>query len=770
MLRINDSTSQTLFNEQEENKTSVTITSQNTVSENTTSETSSDQEQKNSVNSLDVELPNIKAEEQKLMTNMFRQSLQSKISTNPNPNKDLDKIEKDSSLNINAVTGAIVGEKIATIQDKTANEIYNYPPRSPQSDKAASVMEFAMKDAGFGKDVGLAIGAATNDDGVIILGSSGNINSITPIRYFDLLSKGKLQEKLNTTFANDQAVKKTTDVNYELKLEKITSKDLYVVEYSKPAIEVVKQSMKDAGLPETRIKQLDKFVVAGVRDGKIVIGSTNGSKQFTKQEYYEIITKGNLQQKLNPLFVNDNNVKKSTNVVFELSPDKIQNLDIKRTITYPDIKLEKGFLIKDLKNIQPDATSLKDIVLKNPVESVKKIYENTKIFPTYKKEDRVCVEERLFQAKSIEKLTSMTVLSRTELPKGIKAEQNEYIERLENPTEKVMVPCVSCKENSEIIINSNNDDATAMKLRLNNELVNNGKRASLGGSTAAATYLIEQGLKGESIDAKTLAGTTLVGSSAGVVSGKIEEVISKKILLAPTATYTPAQLFLRQGIAASAAGGIVNSGMTAIKEYPNYQAGKISQGEYVKDIVKEGAIGTISSVSGVAAGAYFGAIVGSAVPVAGNIVGAVAGGVTGYVVDKLTREAVNDIFNSQTEEVKVPMELFQRGVSLQVPVYEKDTQFDVMIRSYAMTAKSVGLPKSEVEQVVEKWSASYRLNQTQGTEVRFTVNIDGKREVISDLAFEEFKKTGSMPVAISGNTHQPILEDIKQRLEKLPSK
>ncbi|MBL8195756.1 MAG: hypothetical protein JNM06_18335 [Blastocatellia bacterium] len=49
MLRINDSTSQTLFNEQEENKTSVTITSQNTVSENTTSETSSDQEQKNSV-------------------------------------------------------------------------------------------------------------------------------------------------------------------------------------------------------------------------------------------------------------------------------------------------------------------------------------------------------------------------------------------------------------------------------------------------------------------------------------------------------------------------------------------------------------------------------------------------------------------------------------------------------------------------------------------------------------------------------------------------
>lgn len=138
MLRINDSTSQTLFNEQEENKTSVTITSQNTVSENTTSETSSDQEQKNSVNSSDIELPNIKAEEQKLMTNMFRQSLQSKISTNPNPNKDLDKIEKDSSLNTNAVAGAIVGEKIATIQDKTANEIYNYPPRSPQSDKAAS--------------------------------------------------------------------------------------------------------------------------------------------------------------------------------------------------------------------------------------------------------------------------------------------------------------------------------------------------------------------------------------------------------------------------------------------------------------------------------------------------------------------------------------------------------------------------------------------------------------------------------------------------------
>jgi hypothetical protein len=33
-----------------------------------------------------------------------------------------------------------------------------------------------------------------------------------------------------------------------------------------------------------------------------------------------------------------------------------------------------------------------------------------------------------------------------------------------------------------------------------------------------------------------------------------------------------------------------------------------------------------------------------------------------------------------------------------------------------------------------------------------------------------FKKKGSMPVAISGTTHQAVLEDIKQRLEKLPNK
>lgn len=43
-----------------------------------------------------------------------------------------------------------------------------------------------------------------------------------------------------------------------------------------------------------------------------------------------------------------------------------------------------------------------------------------------------------------------------------------------------------------------------------------------------------------------------------------------------------------------------------------------------------------------------------------------------------------------------------------------------------------------------------------------------KREVISDSAFNEFKKKGVIDIAISGITHAPVLNDIKQRLEKPP--
>ncbi|MEW6735721.1 MAG: hypothetical protein AB1489_30800 [Acidobacteriota bacterium] len=455
-------------------------------------------------------------------------------------------------------------------------------------------------------------------------------------------------------------------------------------------------------------------------DGTIVLAVSGGDVSKVQSIYNRYNT--NLQQELSQVFGNDPLIAKDSNgnVRFELGPADAITDHLKKSISFVN---------------------------------------NNYNLDTYTKEDRICVEDRLFQASNTTKAQSMTVIWRTEYNTGAKPSTNEYIERLDNPDSKVMVPCVSCKENAESIMSANmaSKERTNLMFQKGGRLITN---AGIGVTISAGFYTLNQLMEGKPIEGSALAKESAVGAGTGIVSNYVEQQVSSKLLLATKATLSSSQLISRQMIGSSAAGVVVGSGMAAYQNYDTYKNGKISGEEYAANIGKEAAISGLSAAAGTAVGATIGGTIGSTVPVAGTVVGIAVGAAIGYAVDGTLRIMID---GKPTEKLILPISAYNQGVQFQVPVYPSDRQFDVVTRTFEMMAKSAGLPQNEVGKFVNDWQARYQLG---GSDKIVYYSQDNARE-ITDSEFEQIKTQGFMMSLVKGDTHAELINDLKNRLGKV---
>lgn len=487
------------------------------------------------------------------------------------------------------------------------------------------------------------------------------------------------------------------------------------------------QSDKAARILENVIAPETKRFFAGAlgaqirEDGTIVLAVSGGDVNKVQTIYDKYSSP--LQQRLNEVFRNDPLIAKDANgnVKFEFGPANAATDHLNKKIRFVD---------------------------------------NNFIISTYKKDNRICVEDRLFQATNNSKAQSMTVIWRTEFANGAKPEPNKYIERLDNPDNKVMVPCVSCKTNAEAVMSAKltpQERAGMIAQKRGSQMATG---AALGATISAGVYTFNQVMEGRPIESDALARESGVGAASGIAGNYIEKFVADRLLRAPEATLTVGQLVPRQAIGAGVAGGVVGGGVAAYQNFDNFQQGKITGREYGSKIGKEVVFGFVSGTASTIAGASIGGTIGSALPVAGTAVGIVAGAVIGYAVDQTVRLMVD---GKPTEKVVIPLEAFNQGLQFQIPVYSNDRQLDVVTRTFEMMAKSVGLPNNEVENYVMNWRARYQLGERDKM-VFYSAN--GTREV-TDAEFEQIKTRGYMISTIKGDTHADLINDLKNRLTRV---
>lgn len=500
------------------------------------------------------------------------------------------------------------------------------------------------------------------------------------------------------------------------------------------------QSDQAASIFENMIKKEYKKNTAAIgaqirEDGTVVLALAGANKSVIQDIYNKhtpaLQTKPNkkdtptLQTELNRAFGSDPKIAKDNNgnVKFEFGSANATTEHLNKTIPFTN------------KDFDPDV---------------------------YNKAWRVCAEDRLYQTSNASKAESMTVIWRTNFSEpNAKVDPNDHAERLNNIDTKAMVPCVSCKENADVVItaNSASEEARNLLLKKGGQQLTSG---GIGATISAGFYVFNQLKEGKPIDGKDLIKQSAIGGGSGIASNFIEQQISKKLLLAPQATQTMAQFIPRQAYGAGVAGVVIGGGLAAFQNYDDFQRKKIDSGEYAGKIGKEALIGGAAAVSGTVAGAAIGGTIGSAVPVAGTAVGIVAGAVIGYAVDQTIRLMVD---GKPTEKVVIPPSAFDKGLQLKVPVYANDRQFNVVTRSFEMMAKSTGLPQSEVEKFVSDWQARYQLSDK---DKMVYYSPEGTRE-ISDEEFDQIKQQGFMMSSINGTTHAEVINDLKTRLAKIES-